>query len=197
MSDTLGPFSTAEVEQIVQLVHALEQSRFDFLQLETGDWKLTVSKRGPTGLAATVPSSAAVAATAATAPAPAAAVAPAAATPAVAAATPAPAVGPPATDDGGDDALCIRAPIVGRFYAQPEPGAPPFVTVGALVDENTTVGLIEVMKVFNAVRAGCSGVITAVCVQDAQMVEQDQVLFRLRPAAPGGEAETPREGRTA
>jgi acetyl-CoA carboxylase biotin carboxyl carrier protein len=75
----------------------------------------------------------------------------------------------------------IVAPLLGRFYAQPEPGAPPFVTVGAAVTEETTVGLIEVMKTFHAVPAGVNGVVTEICVQDAQFIEYGQVLFRVRP----------------
>jgi acetyl-CoA carboxylase biotin carboxyl carrier protein len=46
--------------------------------------------------------------------------------------------------------------------------------------EDTTVGLIEVMKTFNAVRAGVDGVVTEVCVQDTQLVEYGDVLFRVR-----------------
>ena len=79
------------------------------------------------------------------------------------------------------DTAAITAPLVGRFYAQAEPGAAPFVTVGSEVTENTTVALIEVMKTFNAVPAGMRGIVTAICVQDFQFVEYGQVLFRVRP----------------
>jgi acetyl-CoA carboxylase biotin carboxyl carrier protein len=80
-----------------------------------------------------------------------------------------------------DGTIEIKAPIIGRFYEKPEPGATPFVKLGAEVNEDTTVGLIEVMKLFQAVRAGVSGVITEICVQDSQIVEYGQVLFRVRP----------------
>lgn len=80
-----------------------------------------------------------------------------------------------------DGAVPIVAPLLGRFFAQPEPGAPPFVSVGAEVTADTTVGLIEVMKTFNAVPAGVNGTIVETCVQDAQLVEYGQVLFRVRP----------------
>jgi acetyl-CoA carboxylase biotin carboxyl carrier protein len=56
------------------------------------------------------------------------------------------------------------------------------VTVGSQVNEDTTVALIEVMKTFNAIPAGRRGTIVEVCVQNAQMVEFAQVLFRIRPA---------------
>ncbi len=76
--------------------------------------------------------------------------------------------------------------MMGRFYAKPEPGAAPFVSVGAKVSADSTVGLIEVMKVFTAVRAGVHGVVTEICVQDEQLVEYGQVLFRIRPMESGG-----------
>ena len=76
----------------------------------------------------------------------------------------------------------IKAQIMGMFYAQPEPGAPPFVTNGAEVKEDTTVCLIEVMKTFNAMTAGMKGVITEICAENAQLVEYGQVLVRVRPA---------------
>jgi acetyl-CoA carboxylase biotin carboxyl carrier protein len=76
----------------------------------------------------------------------------------------------------------IKAQIMGMFYAQPEPGAPPFVSIGAEVKEDTTVCLIEVMKTFNAMTAGVKGVITEICAENAQLVEYGQVLFRVRPS---------------
>jgi acetyl-CoA carboxylase biotin carboxyl carrier protein len=76
----------------------------------------------------------------------------------------------------------IKAQIMGMFYAQPEPGAPPFVSVGAQVKKDTTVCLIEVMKTFNAMTAGVNGVITEICAENAQLVEYGQVLFRVRPS---------------
>ena len=81
------------------------------------------------------------------------------------------------------DTVAIVAPLLGRFYMQPEPGAAPFVSIGSQVTETTTVGLIEVMKTFNAVSAGVCGVVTEICVQDAQLIEYEQVLFRVRLAA--------------
>ncbi len=57
------------------------------------------------------------------------------------------------------------------------------VQCGAEVNEDTTVCLIEVMKTFNAMTAGVKGVITEICVKNAQMVEYGQVLFRVRPSS--------------
>ncbi len=77
----------------------------------------------------------------------------------------------------------IKAPVMGTFYRRPEPGKPPFVEVGTSVKADDTVGLLEVMKVFTAVKAEVAGVIEAVLVEDAQLAEFGQGLFQIRPAA--------------
>ena len=75
----------------------------------------------------------------------------------------------------------ITAPLLGTFYVAPEPGAPPFVKVGQQITEDTTVGLIEVMKVFNSVRAAVGGTIVEVVAQNGQFVEFGQALFIVKP----------------
>lgn len=82
-----------------------------------------------------------------------------------------------------DGLVPIRAPMLGIFYRSPEPGAPPYVEVGTLVKEEDTVALIEVMKVFNAVKAGVRGYIEEVCAENGELVEFGQPLFLVRPAA--------------
>ena len=77
--------------------------------------------------------------------------------------------------------LTVTAPLLGTFYVAPEPGAPPFTHVGAKVTEDTTVGLIEVMKVFNSFRAGAKGTIVEVVAQNGQFVEYGQTLFLIKP----------------
>jgi len=77
--------------------------------------------------------------------------------------------------------LPITAPILGTFYVAPEPGAPPFVQIGTAITEDTTVGLIEVMKVFNSVRANVKGTVTQVVAQNGQFVEYGQTLFLVKP----------------
>ena len=73
--------------------------------------------------------------------------------------------------------LPIKSPMLGTFYQAPKPGGPPFVEVGAVVDEETTVCLIEVMKLFTTIKAGTRGRITRVRAEDGQLVEYNQVLF--------------------
>jgi acetyl-CoA carboxylase biotin carboxyl carrier protein len=81
-----------------------------------------------------------------------------------------------------DGMVPVTAPLLGTFYVAPEPGAPPFVQVGSTVTEDTTVGLIEVMKVFNSVRAGVKGVVNEVVAQNGQFVEHGETLFLVKPS---------------
>ncbi len=71
----------------------------------------------------------------------------------------------------------IKAPMLGTFYRTPKPGAPPYVEVGSVVNEDDPVGIIEVMKLFNTVKAGVRGQIVQVCAEQGQMVEFQQTLF--------------------
>jgi len=73
----------------------------------------------------------------------------------------------------------IKSPMVGTFYAQPEPGADPYVTVGSRISVGQTLCIIEAMKIMNPLDAEISGVIKEILLQDAQPVEFGQVLFRV------------------
>jgi acetyl-CoA carboxylase biotin carboxyl carrier protein len=75
----------------------------------------------------------------------------------------------------------IQAPHLGTFYRAPKPGHESFVEVGQIVSADTEVCLLEVMKLFTALRAGVSGVIRKICVPDATLVEGGQVLFMVEP----------------
>ncbi len=75
----------------------------------------------------------------------------------------------------------IKSPMVGTFYAQPEPGADPYVRVGSRIGVGQTLCIIEAMKIMNPLDAEITGVIKEVAVQDAQPVEFGQVLFRVDP----------------
>jgi acetyl-CoA carboxylase biotin carboxyl carrier protein len=86
----------------------------------------------------------------------------------------------PSTDDSAG-LLPIKAEMVGTFYAAPKPGEKPFINVGSEVDEDTEVCLIEAMKNYFAVKAGVSGTVARVLVQDGQTVQFDQPLFLVRP----------------
>jgi acetyl-CoA carboxylase biotin carboxyl carrier protein len=75
----------------------------------------------------------------------------------------------------------VRSPMVGTFYAAPEPGAEPYLRVGQRVTTGQTVCIVEAMKIMNEIEAEMSGVIREVCVEDATPVEYGQVLFRVDP----------------
>jgi acetyl-CoA carboxylase biotin carboxyl carrier protein len=144
-------------EDVAEITRLLEESQFDELHLEHAGFKLTL-KRG-----------AAVRREGATASAP--------------AASPAPASAASASEGS---VLEVTAPFVGIFYRAPRPGAPPYIEVGSQVEQDTTVGIIEVMKLMNAVRAEVSGTVFEVLVEDGAVVEYGQVLLRIAPGAPGG-----------
>lgn len=75
----------------------------------------------------------------------------------------------------------IKSPMVGTFYAAASPEAKPFVSVGAVVDEDTDVCVIEAMKVFNNIKAETRGTIAKILVTNGQTVEFGQPLFLVKP----------------
>jgi len=77
--------------------------------------------------------------------------------------------------------VVIQSPMVGTFYRRPEPTARPFVEIGDAVDEDTTVCIIEVMKLMNSIPAGCKGRVTHVLVEDGEPVGAGQHLIVLDP----------------
>jgi acetyl-CoA carboxylase biotin carboxyl carrier protein len=98
--------------------------------------------------------------------------------PAVAATKP-PATTAPVADES--HLVLIKSPMVGTFFATPNPESPSFVKVGDHVGPDTTVCIIEAMKVFNEIPAETSGKIVAVLVQSGDPVEYNQALFKVDP----------------
>lgn len=96
--------------------------------------------------------------------------------PAPAAATPAPAEPAAAS---ADQAVTIKSPMVGTFYAASSPESPPFIKAGDHVNEDTVVCIVEAMKVFNEIPAEMSGKIVAKLVEDGEPVEFGQPLFKI------------------
>lgn len=74
----------------------------------------------------------------------------------------------------------IESPMVGTFYTAADPDSPPFVRVGDHVAPDTVVCLIEAMKIFNEIRAECSGTIEKVLVNNAEAIEFGQPLFAVK-----------------
>jgi len=75
------------------------------------------------------------------------------------------------------DAIIIRAPNLGTFYRAPKPGAANYVEIGSKISVGDEVCLIEVMKLFTAVRADGAGKVHAILAEDGAMVEAGQPLF--------------------
>jgi acetyl-CoA carboxylase biotin carboxyl carrier protein len=82
-----------------------------------------------------------------------------------------------------EDLHVIKSPIVGTFYAAPNPEAGPFVKVGDTVQAGQTVCIIEAMKLMNEIEADISGEVARIMVENGQPVEYGEPLFALRPVA--------------
>jgi acetyl-CoA carboxylase biotin carboxyl carrier protein len=79
--------------------------------------------------------------------------------------------------------LDIKSPMVGTFYAAPEPGAGPYVKAGSRVAPGQVVCIIEAMKIMNEIESEIAGLVREVLVENAQPVEFGQPLFRVDPNA--------------
>ena len=71
----------------------------------------------------------------------------------------------------------IKSPITGTFYSAPSPDAEPFVNVGKKIKADDLVGIVEAMKVMNEIKAGVSGVVKEVLVQNKNNVVADQTII--------------------
>ena len=89
---------------------------------------------------------------------------------------------PPASPPPASKTIVIESPMVGTYYTSSAPDAPPFVTIGSVVHPDTTVCIIEAMKVFTEIPAGVSGTIVEILAKNGQAVEFGQPLFRVTPA---------------
>jgi acetyl-CoA carboxylase biotin carboxyl carrier protein len=78
--------------------------------------------------------------------------------------------------------IVIESPMVGTYFSSSAPDTPPFVSVGSVVHAETTVCIIEAMKVFTDIPAGVSGTIAEILVKNGQAVEFGQPLFRVIPS---------------
>jgi len=153
-------------EDVQNILKIIDASSLEELHLEIGEFKLVVRKRVGrpddqiAGEAAREPS-------------------PAAARP-----EPLPTASPagrPAPRVQRDGMIEVRAPMVGTFYRAPAPGAPPFVEVGAKVEPDDVVCIIEVMKLMNSIRAGRRGRVVEILAENAELVEYGQPLIVIEP----------------
>jgi acetyl-CoA carboxylase biotin carboxyl carrier protein len=85
---------------------------------------------------------------------------------------------PPAADEPG--IVYIKSPMVGTFYRSPSPESKAFVEVGAKIEENSLVCIIEAMKIMNEIQAEIKGTVVELLVENGQPVEYGQRLFKLK-----------------
>ncbi len=95
---------------------------------------------------------------------------------------PAPAPSPPSPAPAAPAGLMIESPMVGTYYSSSSPDAPAFVGVGTVLRPDSTVCIIEAMKVFTDIPSGLAGTVTEILVKNGQSVEFGQPLFRITPA---------------
>ncbi len=152
-----GPFDVGTVRELVELMNKFDLSEVD---LNDGDQRIRL-RRGSRVLT-TIPTFAPVAA----------------APPGASAAAPARTAAP---ELPSKKLLEIRSELVGTFYAKPAADKDDYIKVGSRVSSETVVCKVEAMKIFNDITAKCSGTIAEICVENAQFVEFDQVLFRVEP----------------
>lgn len=156
------------------LLREFEASGLAELHVRTGEFDLYLSKnplaQGPAGgvpSASPAPARSALAAGAVPAQAP---------SPVAEAPVASPAELPPGC-------VAIGAPYLGTFYRAPKPGEPNFVEIGDTIEAGTDMCLVEVMKLFTAVRSEIKGVVREIYAVDGQMVEEGQPLFALEPVS--------------
>ena len=150
------------LRQIRELVRLLESSGLSVLEIEENDLRVRLEKGQTAGFAQPVPAALPQAVSAAlqaeTAPAPA-----------------------PVADGTVDFNRLkeVKSPLVGIFYAAPSPGAEPFAGVGSRVKKGDVLCVVEAMKLMNEITADADGEVIDVCVQNGQVVEFGQILFKL------------------
>ncbi|NLD03767.1 MAG: acetyl-CoA carboxylase biotin carboxyl carrier protein [Clostridiales bacterium] len=150
------------LRQIRELVRLLESSSLSVLEIEEADLRVRLEKGQTAGLAqpvsAALPQAVPAALPVETAPAPA-----------------------PVADGTVDFNRLkeVKSPLVGIFYAAPSPGAEPFAGVGSRVKKGDVLCVVEAMKLMNEITADVDGEVIDVCVQNGQVVEFGQILFKL------------------
>jgi len=83
-------------------------------------------------------------------------------------------------DSTNEDLYLVKAPIMGTFYSSPSPTEPSFVKVGDKINEGTTLCILEAMKLMNEVQSDIQGEIIEILVQNEDLVEYDQPLFKIK-----------------
>tara|TARA_B100001146_G_C16035016_1_gene371018 strand:- start:42 stop:578 length:537 start_codon:yes stop_codon:yes gene_type:complete len=77
--------------------------------------------------------------------------------------------------------VIVKSPIVGTLYLAPEPGAEPFVEIGATVQKGQVLCIIEAMKLMNEINSDLEGEVVKAFVESGQPVQYGEHLFAIRP----------------
>jgi len=150
-----------DVRKIRRLIELMNEHQLSEIDLQQGEMRIRIRSRSESASPATAgPMSGSHSAV------------PAAGKPA-----PSPAV--ESAEAAAEHVAVIKSPMVGTFYAAPDPESPPFVRVGDHVGQDSVVCIIEAMKVFNQIPAEVSGKIVAVLAENGEPVEFGQPLFRV------------------
>jgi acetyl-CoA carboxylase biotin carboxyl carrier protein len=152
---------TLTTKDVAEIMRLLEQSNFDSLSLEIDGVKLNLQRGSPAPVRPSAASTSAAESHPGEVPS-----------------------APPKSKPPSESGLAeVISPLLGIFYRAPKPGEPPFVEVGSKVVEDTVIGIIEVMKLMNSVRAGAKGEVVEILAENGALVEFDEVLLRVRPGA--------------
>ena len=164
-SDNIRDNDVFDVQRVRQLVELMSEFHLAEVDLQNGDMRIQLKGNVASTFAAVpMPVQHSVAAPI---PQP------------VATPTPQTAVAPAASDDA--NMVFIKSPMVGTFYAASKPESPPFIKVGDTVGPETTVCILEAMKVFNEIQAECSGKVVAILAKNGDPVEFGKPLFKIDP----------------
>ena len=152
---------TLTAKDVAEILRLLDESSFDSLTLEMDGVKLELQR----GSAVPLPQSAHASAPSTSAP-------------------PQPPrarlIARPPSEPGLAD---VSSPFLGVFYRAPRPSEPAFVEVGSRVEEDTVIGIVEVMKMMNPIRAGLKGEIVEILGDNGALVEYGEILMRVRAGA--------------
>jgi len=168
-----------EGKELRELIDLISKSNFVTFELEREGFKLKLAKSPAPSPASAGREAASAAALAAAPTVPAG---PAIAT-AAHASRPSESASPPGGEPADSGLVDMTSPIVGTFYRQPGPGAPPFAEPGSKVRKGQVLCIIEAMKLMNEIEAEMDAEVVEILVANGQPVEFGEVLFRLRPMA--------------
>ena len=150
---------TLTAKDVAEIIKLLEQSCFDSLSLEMDGMKLNLQRGCTVPVSETHNDAAAQ----------------------TASSLPPPQTSAKARPPSEPGLLDVTSPFLGIFYRAPKPGQPPFIEVASKVEEDTVIGIIEVMKLMNSVPAGVKGEVVEILAENGALVEYGEVLLRVHP----------------